>query len=330
MQERSDLALAPSTAHGAKFRDQQSLKQGDEQSQIRKEAPPLKPKPEFSPQIPENLLKMYSLRALVASALLGTATVQATPFEINDFSCKSDSNPIILLHGLGATYYEDINLMQFWLQNQGYCTYSLTYGAYDEFPLVGGLKHVSDSATEIASYIKKVVHETGKSKVDLIGHSEGALQTLYVAKFENVSHIIDKIVPIAPPTHGTSFANLYKAATVFDGKNGKGVKDALEKAGCGACSDLVSGGAAIKQLNDGNPIVQPGNSVTIVTSKFDELVTPVDSSFVREAGVRNLYIQDICPFDPVGHIGEAYDLNVWELVKNVLDSTPDRRFVCVV
>ena len=33
----------------------------------------------------------------------------------------------------------------------------------------------------------------------------------------------------------------------------------------------------------------------------------------------NEYVQDSCPFDPVGHIGEAYDTNVWHLVENALD-----------
>lgn len=219
--------------------------------------------------------------------------------------------------------------MQSWLQSQGYCTYSLTYGAYDGFPEVGGLKHIADSAPEIATYIKEVVQKTGNSQVDLIGHSEGAFQTLYVAKFEGVSHIIDKIVSIAPPTHGTDFGGLYNAALAFGEASGTGVKDALKKAGCGACSDLVSGGVAIERLNDGKAIVQPGNSVTIIASKFDEMVTPTQTSFVQEAGVRNLYIQDICPLDATGHIGEAYDVNVWQIVKNVLDSTPDHKFACI-
>ncbi|KAJ6127564.1 hypothetical protein N7523_003176 [Penicillium sp. IBT 18751x] len=272
---------------------------------------------------------MPSLRSLTLSALVSATAVLVTAFEINDFSCKSNSNPVVLLHGLGATYYEDLNFMQSWLQTQGYCTYSLTYGAYDGFSEVGGLKHIVDSAPEIAKYIKEITQKTGKGKVDVIGHSEGAFQTLYVAKFEGVSYLIDKIVSIAPPTHGTDFGALYNAAFAFGEASGTSVKDALNKAGCGACSDLVSGGSAIKRLNDGKPVVQPGNTVTIIASKFDEMVTPPKTSFVQEAGVTNLYIQDICPLDSVGHIGEAYDLNVWQMVKNALDSTPDRKFVCV-
>lgn len=249
---------------------------------------------------------------------------------INDFSCKSDGNPIVLLHGLGATYYEDLNVMQYWLQNQGYCTYAKTYGDYDGFPFVGGLKPVNESAPEIAAYIKEVTEKTGKEKVDLIGHSEGAFQSLYVPKFEGVADKIDKIIAIAPPTHSTTFGGLYKLAYLLGNASREVVGDVLDTVGCGACNDFGPGGPAVLKLNDGKPIVQEGNTVTIIASKHDELVTPPTTSFVHEEGVKNVWVQDKCSFDPVGHIGEAYDLNVWNLVKNALDSTPDREFVCLI
>ncbi|KAJ5171945.1 hypothetical protein N7492_004538 [Penicillium capsulatum] len=269
---------------------------------------------------------MPSLRSLFTSGLVAASAVAS---QINDFSCKSSSNPVVLLHGLGATFYEDLNFLQYWLQHQGYCTYSLSYGGYDGFPFVAGLKPIHESAPEIAAYIKQVVEKTGHSKVDLVGHSEGAFQSLYVPKFEGVSHLIEKIAAIAPPTHGTNFANLYKLAGLLGNATRDTVKGVLDTVGCGACADLVTDGAAVQKLTDG-PIAQPGNKVTIIASKHDELVTPPTTSFVHEGGVTNRWIQDTCSFDPVGHIGEAYDLNVWHLVKNVLDSTPDRDFVCLI
>ncbi|KAJ5770456.1 uncharacterized protein N7511_002507 [Penicillium nucicola] len=270
---------------------------------------------------------MPSITSVALSALAATTTIATG---INDFNCKSDSNPVIFLHGLGATYYEDINFMQYWLQTQGHCTYAQTYGAYDGFPFLGGLKSISESAPEIAAYIKEVVAKTGKDKVDLVGHSEGAFQALYVPKFENVSQLVDKIAAIAPPTHATSFAHLYDLAYVLGNTTRAVVKDVLDLVGCPACDEVGPDGAAVLRLNDGQPIVQPGNKVTIIASKYDELVTPPSTSFVDEDGVTNRWIQDTCPLDPVGHIGEAYDLNVWNLVKNVLDDTPDRKFVCLL
>ncbi|MEC3977588.1 hypothetical protein [Amycolatopsis sp. H20-H5] len=51
----------------------------------------------------------------------------------------------------------------------------------------------------------------------------------------------------------------------------------------------------------------------------DEIATPPAASFVHEPGVRNEYVQDTCPRDPVGHLGEPYDANVGQLVENALD-----------
>ncbi len=82
-----------------------------------------------------------------------------------------------------------------------------------------------------------------------------------------------------------------------------------------AAEQVVGHGAGV----DAGPIAQPGVRYTVITSKYDELVTPSATAFVTEPGVTDEYVQDACPLDPVGHIGEAYDLNVWHLVENALD-----------
>lgn len=274
---------------------------------------------------------MPSLRSLLAATLAATATT-TTAFGINDFSCKSTAhpNPVIFLHGLGATFYEDLNVLQYWLQARDYCTYSRTYGAYDGFPFVGGLKPIAESSDEIADYIQEVKEKTGAEKVDLVGHSEGALQTLYTPKFHpEVVPDLDRLVAIAPPTRGTDFAGLYQLAIDLGNNTKETVDKVLDTVGCQACSELVKGGEAIQKLNDGKPIAQEGTHLTVIVSKHDELVTPVDISFVHEEGVNNVWVQDHCKADFVGHIGEAYDTNVWNIVKNALDGTPDRDFVCL-
>jgi triacylglycerol esterase/lipase EstA (alpha/beta hydrolase family) len=260
--------------------------------------------------------------ALAIAALCVSAPTNAsaaTPGRVNDFACRPTAthpNPVVLLHGLGATWYEDINFLQLDLAAKGCCTFALTYGAYDGFPLVGGLKPVATSAAQIKAYVQSVLSATGAAKVDLVGHSEGGFQTLYVTKTQGIANRIGRVVAIAPPTHGTTFAGLYNLAPLLGIESE--VHAALSAVGCGACSDLTNGGAAVAKLTTG-PIAQPGVKYTIITSRYDELVTPTSTSFVNEPGVTNQYVQSSCPFDPVGHIGEAYDLNVWHLVSNALD-----------
>lgn len=239
----------------------------------------------------------------------------------NDFSCRPSAahpEPVVLLHGLGANKDEDINVLQSHLAEQGYCTFSLTYGAHEGFEYVGGLRPIADSAPEISAFVRRVLTATGAAKADLVGHSEGGFQALYVTKFQGIASQIAKVVSIAPPTHGTTFGGLYTLAYVYGSTSRELVDQVLRTFGCAACSELGQDGAAVVRLTEGR-IAQPGVAYTIITSRYDEMVTPTSTSFVNERGVTNQYVQDFCPNDPVGHIGEAYDTNVWHLVKNALD-----------
>lgn len=269
-----------------------------------------------------NIRKRW-LTVLSAVLLLGAVTA-ASPAEAasggnNDFSCRPSAahpNPVVLLHGTFATYYEDLNFLQADLAARGYCTFSLTYGAYPQFPFVGGLAPIAESSVEIKNYVEKVRSATGAAKVDVVGHSEGGLQSLYLAKMQGISQEIGRVVAIAPPTHGADASGLLTLAYKLLGQS---TWDNIVKTlGLPVFADELKDGTAIKALNNG-PVAQPGIAYTIITSRYDELVTPTETSFVREPGVRNQYVQDFCPLDPVGHIGEAYDLNVWHLVRNALD-----------
>ncbi len=270
--------------------------------------------------------------ALVLSGVALGAPAASAAGGTNDASCHPSAahpDPVVFLHGLGATYYEDINFLQSDVAAKGYCTFSLTYGSSDGFPYVGGLRPIADSAAQIGAFVRQVLTETGATKVDIVGHSEGGFQSLYVTKTQGLASRIGTVVAIAPPTHGTTFAGLYNLAYIFGQAERDGVDQALAAIGCPACSQLGVGGSAVATLTAG-PVAQPGVSYTIISSRYDELVTPTETAFVREPGVKNVYVQDACPFDPVGHIGEAYDLNVWRLTENALDPAHARGFVCTV
>ncbi|HWD84095.1 MAG TPA: hypothetical protein VG497_34570 [Kribbella sp.] len=101
----------------------------------------------------------------------------------------------------------------------------------------------------------------------------------------------------------------------------------LQQFGCPACDELIVGGSAVQRLTTG-PIAQPGVKYTVIASRFDTLVTPHETSFIREPGVTNEYVQDSCPYDPVGHVGLAFDPTVAQLVANALDPTHATRIAC--
>jgi triacylglycerol esterase/lipase EstA (alpha/beta hydrolase family) len=261
--------------------------------------------------------------AVLTLALLGLFAVPATAATssgYNDWTCKPSAahpRPVVLIHGLGGTGEGHWTWFGPQVAGQGYCVYSFTYGQPFPGAPIGGTKPVADSAKTVGAFIDKVRASTGVAKVDLVGHSEGGFLSLYVPKkVPGAAGKVDTVVSLAPPTHGTSFGGLVTIGKLLGGQAfiellTKGVQ-------CFACSDLVDGGAAVKELTAG-PIAQSGIDYTVIATRFDALVTPTSTSFVDEPGVDNSYVQDTCRFDPVGHIGMAFDTTVLQLATNALD-----------
>ncbi|EME78646.1 uncharacterized protein MYCFIDRAFT_212443 [Pseudocercospora fijiensis CIRAD86] len=253
----------------------------------------------------------------------------------NDYSCRSTThpNPVVMIHGLLSTYYTNINLLEAYLKSQGFCTFSFTYGVPLGITLLGGVRSIADSSREVADFILKVARLTGNANIDLVGHSEGAFQSLYVPKFyPQVAAVVRNVVAIGPPTHGTTVSGLYLLAYLGGNLTRDLVGDVLETLGCGACDDLGGkgdgqDGPAVRALNQG-PIAVSGIHYTIMTSKQDEVVTPPETAFVNEPGVRNFFIQDYCPQEVVGHLGEPYSPNVQEIVVNTLSGSLAGPKVC--
>jgi pimeloyl-ACP methyl ester carboxylesterase len=275
------------------------------------------------------LVGIACLAAVLASPATGrAATAPSSGF--NDWSCLPSAahpQPVVLLHGLGGDGPGNFATLGPYLASAGYCVYAPTYGEAIPGIPVGGITAIPQSATEIDAYLGQVLAATGATQVDLVGHSEGAFQALYGPKFvPGENSIIKRVVALAPPTHGTTFANL---VTIGDDLAGSPLTDVIIAAGCPACSELVTGSSLVNSL-DTNPIAQPGIDYTIIASTHDELVTPFGTEFVSEPGVTNETVQNFCPLDPVGHIGLAYDTDVAQLVRNALDPAQSVPVTCSV
>lgn len=284
-------------------------------------------------------MRMSSLRvaiaALVLIGLAGLPTVaaEATPSAapssgVNDWECQpSDGkSPVVMLHGLGAPSAGHWSYLAPKLAGDGYCVFYLTYGKVSPVIPFGGFRPIAESAEEIAGFIDDVSDATGADEVDIVGHSEGGFLSLYIPKMLDYQDQIGTVVAISPPSHGTSFASLVGLA------DGLGIRPAvdliLETFGCDACTDLITDGPAVQQLGDG-PIAQDGVDYTIISSRFDVLVTP-EESFVHEPGVDNVLVQDTCRFDPVGHVGLAFDSGVATMITNALNPEDTQRVRCTI
>jgi triacylglycerol esterase/lipase EstA (alpha/beta hydrolase family) len=260
--------------------------------------------------------------ACLAFMLAGQATGRAATGPsagFNDWNCRPSAahpEPVVLLHGLGGNGPGNFSALGPYLASAGFCAYAPTYGEAIPGVPVGGITPIPQSAAEIAAFIGRVLAATGAAKADLVGHSEGGFQALYGPKFvPGEAATVARVVALAPPTHGTTFASL---VTIADSLGASPLTDAILAAGCPACNELTTGSDLVASLNTG-PVAQPGIAYTIIASTHDELVTPYGTEFVSEPGVDNETVQASCPLDPVGHIGLAYDTDVAQLVRNALD-----------
>jgi pimeloyl-ACP methyl ester carboxylesterase len=249
----------------------------------------------------------------------------------NDWRCRPSAehpDPVVMLHGLGAN--GDANYAGYlgpYVAGQGYCVFAPTYGRVSSAYPVGGLASIEESAPQIEAYIDEVLDVTGASRADLVGHSEGGFQSLYGPKVLGYADRVDTVVAMAPPTHGTDVSGLVALGNLLGLSDP--IRQALRAFGCAACDDLTVDGPAVQTLNDG-PIAQDGVAYTIIASRTDTVVTPYETAFVDEPGVENVLVQDVCPFDPVGHVGLAFDSGVAQMVTNALDPATAKPVSCGV
>jgi triacylglycerol esterase/lipase EstA (alpha/beta hydrolase family) len=268
--------------------------------------------------------RLFVLVLAMFSALAVAPPAQAAPSSgVNDWTCLPSAahpRPVVLLHGLSSSNTANWAFHGPAIAKAGYCVFSLTYGVNSTSMLFGGggFDPIDESAHEIGAFVDEVLETTGATKVDLVGHSEGAFQSLYVTKVAGYAPKIGRVVALAPPTHGTTFAGIVTLGQLLGGQ--ALVNAFTDGAKCFACTDLIKGGPAVAALTDG-PIAQAGVQYTVIASKVDFLVTPTSTAFVPEPGVNNYYIQSKCPLDPVGHIGIAVDTGVTSMILNGLDPT---------
>ncbi|GAB2572590.1 alpha/beta fold hydrolase [Kribbella endophytica] len=268
------------------------------------------------------------LTAVLLAVGTTTTAVAAPSSGFDNWACKPSAahpNPLVLLHGLGGNGPGNYSFLGPYLAAKGYCAFTLTYGQATPAIPVGGTVSIVQSSAQIEAFVDQVRAATGAAKVDIVGHSEGAFQSLYGPKVRGYAGKVGKVVALAPPTHGTTFAGLVSVGDYL------GLRPLVDRVlrdfGCPACDEIIVGGSEVAKLTAG-PIAQPGVKYTVIASRLDALVTPHETSFVREPGVKNQFVQDTCPLDPVGHVGLAFDPTVAQLVANALDPARARPVLC--
>jgi len=258
----------------------------------------------------------------------------------SDLACTPSArhpDPVVLVHGLAGDQNDNWQTMSPYLADLGYCVFSLTYGNDASYPApfdrFGGLGDMTASAGVLAEFVQDVLADTGASKVDIVGHSEGGTVPDYYIKFLGGYRYVDHFVAISGVLHGTTIADpagLQEEAAAY----GFSPEVAATFAPlCTSCLEFspssafttaldepaTGGDGATVCADDGADVL--GVTYTSLATDDDELVHPATSDFLdpRCANTTNLLVQDQCATDMADHLSMAADPVVAQDVANALD-----------
>ena len=246
----------------------------------------------------------------------------------SNIGCKPSAahpEPVVLVHGLFADQSDNWQTISPFLADNGYCVYSLTYGndASNQVPFnrFGGLADMESSADQLASFVNKVLSETGAAKVDIVGHSEGGTMPDYYLKFLGGSAKVDHFVALSGVMHGTDFWGLSSLETLGSGYGYSQQFSAGVAQFCASCLEFLTSSSFMHSLDaptagscpyDGAAV--NGVRYTSIATGNDELVRPPTSDFIDQRcngvagiGVDDILVQKQCPLDQSDHLAIAAD-----------------------
>ena len=169
-----------------------------------------------------------------------------------------------------------------------------------------GTQDIARTAAALNTFADQVRAQTGATRVDLIGHSQGGLVSRHYVKFLGGSTEVDAVISLGAPHYGTAVANLAK---LFGLGNCVGIV---------SCQQMAVGSTYLANLNAGDDTI--GNvRYTNIVSLHDEVVIPHTTGWLANDGNNvNVRVQTPCFLRVVGHIGLATDGTVYSGIQDAL------------
>ena len=242
------------------------------------------------------------------------ANPTAIPVGVNDFGCApsvAHPRPVVLVNGFLESMYVNWSLLGPQLTAAGYCVFGLNYGDVEGLPFhqIGPMR---DSAAEVGAFVDQVLAATGAQEVDIVGHSEGGLVSLYYLNRLGGSDRVRTWVGIAPITNG---ASAYGVLTWIAANPpiAQGIGSVAP-----SMADGTAGSEFVQEASAGG-WTRPGVEYTTIASRYDFVVQIAESQLPAGPNVSNIVIQDVCPTDLADHNTIVYDENVLQLARDALD-----------
>jgi triacylglycerol esterase/lipase EstA (alpha/beta hydrolase family) len=254
-----------------------------------------------------------------ASAFLNSTLVwnyDASPAGANVPCAPSAAHPypVVLTEGTFASMYNSFGAISPDLVNNGYCVYAFNYG--QTIPLTGlyAMGNIAASAAELSAEVNRVLTETGASKVDIVGWSQGGMMPRYYINNLGGAAKVNMLVGFAPSNYGTTLDGI---ATLVADLGLEGLATALLSVSCPACVQQLQGSSFLNSLNQ-TPTA-PGVRYVNIETADDEVVTPYTNAFLPAGSdVQNITLQDQCPQDASDHLSIPYDSNALQDMINAL------------
>jgi triacylglycerol lipase len=237
-----------------------------------------------------------------------TSSLDVPPPGANEWACKPNRRhpqPVVLVNGTFESMAKNWPTMSPMLADRGYCVFAFNYGNFATGP-------VADSAKELKAFVGNVLRRTGARKVDLVGHSQGGMMPRYYLRFLDGADKVDDLIGLAPSNHGTQ-------GVIAPPPDFAPPADWPDNPLCQACADQQAGSPLLRKLNRAGDAVA-GPDYTVISTVYDEVVTPYRSQFLDgpRRRVTNIVLQNKCSADLIEHDQMPNDLVAQRLVLNAL------------
>jgi triacylglycerol esterase/lipase EstA (alpha/beta hydrolase family) len=220
----------------------------------------------------------------------------------------------VLVEGTFASMYNSFGAVSPDLVNNGYCVYAFNYG--QTLPLTGifATGDIAASASQLSTEVDHVLAQTGASKVDLVGWSQGGMMPRYYINDLGGAAKVNMLVGFAPSNYGT---NLDGVVNLIGDLGLLGLTTAVLSATCQACVEQLQGSSFLTGLN-ASPTAA-GVTYVVIETDDDEVVTPYTNAFLPAGpNVQNITLQNQCPQDASDHLSIPYDSNALQDMLNAL------------
>jgi triacylglycerol esterase/lipase EstA (alpha/beta hydrolase family) len=222
--------------------------------------------------------------------------------------------PVVLTEGTFGNMYNSFGAVSPDLANNGYCVYTLNFGQTIPLSMFDAMGDIPTSAGQLSTFVKKVLSETGASKVDIVGWSQGGMMPRYYINDQGGAAKVNMLVGLAPSNYGTTLDGV---VTYIADLGLLGLGTALLSPACEACVQQLQGSSFLTHLN-ATPTA-PGVKYVTIETRDDEVVTPYTNAFLPAGpNVQNVTLQTQCTQDASDHVSIPYDSNALADMINAL------------